>query len=212
MSEVRIIPRPASNSVMPVLPKQAESELMLATRISRLTFIEERTSFERLRHAQKIAAKYKFDPPEIVLMFTHPEVRLLPLSERCKKVGITEEEYVAVAFTSEFKKFLKDWREAMNVSLEAQTYAKLGQAVERDRSRYDKNGNEIEDHGVELEVYKAARQAEVPRGSSSALNVSFNMFDEARARAKSLVQVQPAGEVFEVDAGVEMDDDDSARE
>ena len=144
-------------------------------------FAERKDIAKRLDFADALAKKYKFSPKELVLFYTHPTFSKLPLKERCEKLGFSEEEFAFYALQPGVKKFLQDLQELTLTSLRTQSFEKLGENIARDRVRFDKAGNQIDDFGIELEVLKLSAPEKTQQANP--VNIQFNMWDRARAKA-----------------------------
>lgn len=149
----------------------------IATRFQEASQLE-----KRMPYATAIAQKYKFECPELVFFYTHPELSKLRLSERCEKIGITEEQYHMLAMQTGFQKFISEWQQLSATTLHQQASDKIGIAITKDRSKFDKNGNEIEDYEVEMEILKQHSRS---AAQSPQVNIQVNnLWDRARAQAR----------------------------
>ena len=144
-------------------------------------FAERKDIEKRLNFADALAKRYKFQPKELVLFYTHPTLSKLPLKERCEKLGFTEEEFTYYALQPGVKKFLQDFQDLSLTAIRTQSFEKLGENITRDRVRFDKAGNQTDDFGIELEVLKLSAP-EKPQ-QTNPVNIQFNMWDRARAKA-----------------------------
>jgi len=147
-------------------------------------FAERKDTEKRLGFAGALAKKYKFEPKEIVLFYTHPTISKLPFKERCEKLGFTEEEFAFYALQPGVKRFLQEFQELALAAIKTQTFEKLGENINRDRYRYDKAGNQIDDYGIELEVLKISAPEKTQ--PANPVNIQFNMWDRARAKATEI--------------------------
>lgn len=166
---------------------------------------------KRLTSAVALATKYKFTHPKMVLFFTHPELSKKPLRERCEIMDMTEEEFM-MAFSEEgFQKFLTDFKNMAVLSLQTQSFEKLGDSIQSNRVKFDKNGNESEDLTVELQMTEMAvpRPAQVQVNNNTQVNTN-TLWSRARERARSaapqLLQ-STAVEVPTQTTSVEVDDE-----
>lgn len=153
-------------------------------------FVEKKDLDARLKFAKVLAAKYRFEQPELVLFFTHPELSKKPISERCKMLGVVEEQYLVLSAQEGFKKFLKDFKEVNLTSLQTQSFEKLAKGIEQSRFKYDKHGNATEDFSVELSLTSLA----FPKNEQGTqVNVQINnLWERARAKARQDVEVLPS--------------------
>jgi hypothetical protein len=124
--------------------------------------------------ASQIAQSYDIRPVSVVLLFTMPEMARLPLSERCSRAGITEEELFYCMSTSGFKRFMSDYKASLRDVIDLQSLNKLSDAVHRDRFIESKDSTR-EDLSVETSVLGSV-------GKAAASPVSINFYDEARRR------------------------------
>jgi len=150
-------------------------------------FVEKKDLEARMKFATVLAEKYRFEQPEMVLFFTHPELSKKPISERCKTLGIVEEQYLVLLSQDGFKKFLKDFKDHNLTSLQTQSFEKLAKGIEQARMKYDKHGNATEDFSVELSLTSMA----FPKADGATnVNVQINnLWERARAKAKQDVEV-----------------------
>lgn len=124
----------------------------------------------RIAAARKLAEFYEFSRPELVLLYTHPENVRLSLSDRCKKLNITEEELMWLTQEPGFRRFLQDFQNLALGNLRNQAIASSSIAVTQDRFSYTKNGDQIPDHKLEIEILKAMAQEK----QSTNVNVQVN--------------------------------------
>lgn len=150
-------------------------------------FNEDKDYSARMMFAKAIAKRYKFEFPEIVLFFTHPTLSKLPFSERCKKMSITEEQYLYYAGQAGMQKFIREMETLSMSTLRVQSFDKLGEGIQKDRYRYDKLGNQMDDYSVETEIMKAAVQEKVPIPQ---VNVQMNIWDKARSKAAEMTAIE----------------------
>lgn len=145
-----------------------------------LQFKEQADLQTRRGFANALAARYKIEPPEVILMFTHPELRQLPLYDRCQAIGITEECFLLVSMQPGFQKFLQDMQQTYTGALRIQATEKLSTTIQKERFKFDKMGNASEIVDAEIEIHKALVSE---NKSAPQVNVQFNMFDQARQKA-----------------------------
>lgn len=131
-----------------------------------------------------IAQKYGFPNPSLVLFFTHPTLAKLPLQTRCKRLGMTEEQFHYGVSHPGFKQFLKDYEINTLSALRTQAMDKVSRAIQETRITYDKNGNSQEDFSIEMSLLSNSPYSK-PDTTQANVNLQVNLFDEARAQLKS---------------------------
>lgn len=149
----------------------------------------------RSASAKLIAAKYKFDFPNIILFFTHPDMVQKTFSERCKLLKMTEEEYMIACSQPGFKRFVKDFKDLCVTNLQTQAFEKLALAIEQKRFRYDKNGNASEEFDIEVELagLAVAKPASVQVNNTNNNIQISDSWTRARERAKERTLQQTNG-------------------
>lgn len=131
----------------------------------------------RMDFARQLAEHYGFEHPAMILFFTHPEIAKLPISDRCQKMGITEEQLMLFQKQEGFQRFLQDFQGIMVTTLRHQALMNAGTALTEDRSTFDKFGNETKNHSLEVEVLRAMSAEKQP---GVTVNLQNNVWSEAR--------------------------------
>lgn len=143
------------------------------------TFDERVEVDKRMRFAEAIAKKYKFECPALVLAYTHPKLSRLPLAQRCRDLGLSEEQYLLFASQEGFQKFVKDYHSLNINTMRTQAMESVGEALRTDRYSFDKMGNEMVDHTLEVAILKGL--SEERAGPQVAVQVN-NLWGAAKQR------------------------------
>ena len=147
----------------------------------------------RLRSAAHIATKYKFGPPELVLLLLHPELRKKPWHERATLLGFTEEQLFPLMQQPGFQQFLKAVKLWHQDGIQVQSLEKLEEAIGTTRTITARDGSTSEDFTLESATMQAWSQSQQPARAEHPINISMNLFDRARARVLEVVDVPAAG-------------------
>ena len=139
------------------------------------TYHKDLVNDRRLAAASAIAEKYNISPPTIVLMFTVPEFKLLPIEDRCKRAGVTEEELFLCSTQPGFKEFLEAYEGLVRGNLTIQSLEKLSEAVKDNRTVPSQFGDR-DDFTVETKIIEKAPQVNVNN------NTQMNFYDRARQK------------------------------
>lgn len=137
----------------------------------------------RIADATKIAKKYRFNPPELVLFITHPEMSRMNLRQRCERLGVTEEYFMHLHGQEGFKRFIQDYKALNKDVIEVQTLENISAALATERYVFDDEGNRLgPDTRLEEKLYDAQLRASTPAAS---INVQVNnLWSQAREKIK----------------------------
>lgn len=154
----------------------------------------------RFGFAKRIAEDYGFDCPELVLTLTHPQISKLSFIDKCQKLGLTEEQYVRLASQKGFRQFAEEYRKSLLYDIQSQSLVKLAEAVAEDRYKVDGDGNETseKDLDIERQLISPLIATERANAAPNNINVSFNLWDQAREKARldsaSVIDVSPTSD------------------
>lgn len=154
-----------------------ESQLSALTKRIVTAYQSYRDDEARRVALQETARKYQVHPPEVLLSITDTRLRSMPLGERCKELGITEEEFLAAAMTPEFRKFTEDFEAMNHAILRISAQEKLARAIPKDR--YD--ADEVEKYDIEMALIKQPPQ----QVQNVQVNNYNTLFDKARSELLS---------------------------
>lgn len=157
-----------------------------------LKYSEDFYQEKRLSSARTLAEKYKINPPMAILMFTHPKLAKLPISERCLAAGITEEEFMLIATSKGFQQFVDDYRKISKDIIDLQSLTKVSEAISKDRViTSGKDGENVNaDYSLETKALSSGNEVQAP------VQVNLSFFDKARERARQLEAIPTVATVM----------------
>ena len=136
----------------------------------------------RRERAEVLAREYNLPHWGMVAVVTDPELAGKSLHERLRQVGISTEDYMVMAETSEYRKFLKAWGHCIKDVIELQAMENVAAAMDGERYIRGKGGTLTPDHSLELAALKALAPPPAP-----AVAVQVNVGDawnRAREQAR----------------------------